>query len=116
MIWILARRFLLACLFWIVPPPMKMIAKIDSNKRCPVCGETDGALRTVLKQTAESKTLSVFCQHTCNRCGARFYEVPVMKVGPERVYPAVPRTEMEVREDALTRMEMIQTSASAKAN
>ena len=87
-------------------PLPRDIARIDPNLACPVCGARKGRLRCVVlagpgpqSKDLPNLNMKVMCQHTCLRCGARSFEDPVAKVDPSHVLPAVPRDELEERED-----------------
>ena len=89
-------------------PTQQEIARVDLNLACPVCGGRSGSLRCVSrtdKPTPEDGGLnpelfSILCQHTCNICGAVWYEKPILKqVNVRTVLPSVARTDLEARED-----------------
>lgn len=99
MIFLLLRRIFKAIGRLVIPPRSQDVAKVNPNVRCPVCGWPLGELRCVALADEKGKQ-SIFAQHRCRRCGARHFENPVVKVGPLNVQPAVPRNEIEIREDA----------------
>jgi hypothetical protein len=45
----------------------------------------------------------ILAQHTCGHCGARWHEQPIIKVTPNTVWAAVPRTELEQKEEFAAR-------------
>lgn len=90
---------------WLLRPPTALdVARIDPAARCPTCGYAGerSTIRCVLRPTGEGKVVTghtVFVEHTCGADGARWFEAPVRKVDRTRVWPAIPRTEIERRED-----------------
>jgi hypothetical protein len=97
-----------------LPGPQE-IARIDRNSPCPICGARAGRLRCVWELGPGPKApkelppnYKVQCQHTCNECGGRWFEAPVVKVDPTRVLPSVARDEIEKAED---RAQMLQSQA-----
>lgn len=90
-----------------IPKP-EQVAYIDENAHCPVCAATDGRLRCVVQVKPGPRPdrnilplMKLFCQHTCGRCGARWFDPPVSnKATPGTVLPAVPRDELEQRADS----------------
>lgn len=75
MIWLWLRSALFAVLRLFIPPEAKVvIPKIDPDAPCPSCGNCSGSL-SVVEQGGKP-----FVKHTCNVCGARFLEKPVMDV------------------------------------
>ena len=99
---------------WHIPKP-EDLAKIDPNARCPVCGAREGRLRCVWQAEPgpQSKDVppkyKVQCQHTCDECGARWFEKPVINVDPTKVLSSVARNEHETKED---RTAMLQPGTS----
>lgn len=91
--------------FFTIPKP-EDVARIDPGRPCPVCGwRHRGRLRCIVKQTDAPiakdipPTRAVFCQVTCTKCGARYFEKPVRKVSTSTVLPSVPRDEIEMKQD-----------------
>jgi hypothetical protein len=85
MIWTWLAQFALFALRALLPlswlPEEPREPQIDRNAKCVVCGARDGAL-LAMRPAGEVTpgglpTSSVLCQHTCNICGARWYEKPV---------------------------------------
>lgn len=70
----------------LVPPRASDLATIDPNARCPVCGHRDGELCAVEGIMSGAKGL--YCLHSCRRCGARFFEKPVVALVAGSVIPA----------------------------
>lgn len=60
-----------------IPDPL-LVSKIDPNKKCPVCGHRKGTLKAVKAKKGNDPNY-VFCLHTCQVCGARFFSDPIMK-------------------------------------
>ena len=122
MIW----YWLMAAVRWVgrmvFPAPASYTMKRDRNAKCPVCGERSGRLRSVERLMAAGgtnvETRGVFCQHTCLKCGARFYDKPVVNVTPSHVFPAIARDEVEKREDAMMAMNPSsnRSASAAKVN
>src|ERR1700722_17483973 len=99
-------------MIWYVQiPRLQDVAKIDPNAQCPVCGNRAGRIRCVWQQqqdgpkppknepTLAMRNMKVLAQHTCDECGARWFEKPIADVDPSRVMPGAPRTELEKAED-----------------
>jgi hypothetical protein len=84
-----------------VPPKPRDVARIDRCYPCPVCGARNGTIRCVERRDATSRAIT-FAQHTCEVCGARWHEQPVVKVTPSIVFPAIARNEREKIEDRWT--------------
>lgn len=97
MIFVWLRRALAWWARMIFAPDARDVARIDANRRCPVCGATRGRLRAI-QSGAE-----VLCQHTCLVCGGVCYEATVVRVTPLVVHPAVARDDIERAEDASVR-------------
>jgi hypothetical protein len=95
-----------------IPKP-EQVAYIDENAHCPVCAASKGRLRCVVqvKQGPRPEKdilppMKVVCQHTCEKCGARWFDPPISrKATPETVLPSVPRTELEQKEDRAAMMQ-----------
>ncbi len=93
-------------LAWLVfPPPKELLARVNPNMRCPVCGWAKGRLRCVEMEVQGPavngvRKVQTYAQHTCRVCGARCYESPVANVNPNFVHPAIPRDEIEKLEDS----------------
>ena len=81
-------------------PKPRDVARITKDSPCPVCGANMGVIRTVERFDMVNKRAIVLCQKTCDECGARTFELPIVKVTPDVVWPCIPRTELEKAEDA----------------
>lgn len=91
---------LIAKIKWLfVPPQARDVARIDPNAHCPGCNATSGTIRCVHRRKKDQQ-LAVLIEHTCSVCGARFFEDPVVGASPERLRPAMARTDIERDEDA----------------
>ena len=85
----------------ILPVRPRDIARIDPNSPCPICGARSGKLRAVELGNPElQRSFATSCEHTCDMCGAQWYEDPVVKVGPDRIRPSIARTPLEEKMDA----------------
>lgn len=83
-------------------PPLSELARINENRKCPVCGARQGRLRCIKREIVGSNghnSIEVLCEHRCSVCGARFYEKPVMKIDDSYVHPALARDAIEIAED-----------------
>jgi len=74
-------------------PAAREVAVVNPNDPCPACGHREGTIRCVHRGT------QVLVQHTCGMCGARYHELPIVKLETDRVWAAVPRTEIELKEE-----------------
>lgn len=101
MIFYWLRKLIMTIRWLVIAPDEKQFVKINKNLKCPVCGHADGRLRCVEMLRSNNQT-SVLCQHTCNVCGARFYEIPVAKVDSSIVQHSIPRNKLEREEDSAT--------------
>ncbi len=97
------------------PPSLRDIARIDPNAPCPVCGERNGKIRCVWQAQPGPRppkdlppNLKVQCQHSCQQCGARWFEEPIVKVDPTRVLPSAARTDLEKAEDRNAMLQAMQ--------
>jgi hypothetical protein len=88
-----------------IPKPEEL-AYANINARCHVCGAKSGRLRCVAKEKAGPvvegalPNVAIFCQHTCNECGARSFDPPISKtVNPGNTWPSIPRDDIEKAED-----------------
>lgn len=101
-----------------IPNPHEL-ARADINARCPVCGWRKGWIRCVLKAKPMPTSREVLpegfilCQHSCKVCGARWHDMPILKVDPSKVMPSVARNELETKEDRQPYMQTEETVASA---
>lgn len=77
----------------ILPLPASATARIRIDSPCPACGAHSGSIRTVDRGGV------ILVQHTCAVCAARYHESPIVKVTPEMVWPGIPRTELELKEE-----------------
>lgn len=69
-------------------PAAVRIPKRDPNAPCPVCGDTNGRLLAVAEKTNDAKS-KVLLQRECQSCGARSYELPVVRdLTVEKAWPA----------------------------
>jgi hypothetical protein len=95
-------------------PKPEDLAFVDPKQKCPCCGfqkrfldgEQPSSIRCiVLEATIQSsnrqiqKRREVHCQHTCGRCGCRWFDDPIQKADTRRLYPGIARTELEKAED-----------------
>jgi hypothetical protein len=83
-----------------VAPQARDVAHISHKAACPVCGTRENVLRCVVlaiagKSVNGNQQAAVQCEHTCEECGARWYESPVAKVSVNSVFPAIPRDDIE---------------------
>lgn len=84
MLWYWLIKFVqLVVLLFKLPQPAQ-VARIAISARCPVCGHTDGKLAAV--PGVNNGQQGVYCLHTCNICGGRWFEQPVLKT--DAVIPA----------------------------
>lgn len=93
MIWYWLTRAISFLRWLLVPPPVAEIARVKPTEPCPVCGHRSGTIRAVVRDNR------VLVQRTCGVCGARFHITPVVKLRPDMVWYAVPRTEQEMKEE-----------------
>jgi hypothetical protein len=92
---------------WLFRPPTERdIARIYPNAPCPICGARQGKLRCVVLQgpgpqskELPERTLKVMAQHSCECCGGRWFEQPVVNVKATDILPSVARDQLEERED-----------------
>jgi hypothetical protein len=76
------------------PPQARDIARIDPDAPCPVCGARSGKLTCAWSGTGVDLALTeVLCTHTCDCCGARWFEKPVAKVTSKDVWPSEKKLE-----------------------
>lgn len=86
----------------LVPPDPLSTRRVYPNAKCAACGAFDGRLRTVHRVYGPKRQKHVLVEHTCNVCGARTYERPVVdSATPEKVEAAIARDEIERRADML---------------
>lgn len=83
---------------FVMPP------RVDPNATCWVCGARSGHLRCVQKTVGQGDKVATLCQHTCNVCGARSFRKPIATVNPAMIQPAIPRNDIEAREDTQATM------------
>lgn len=103
MIWYQLARLVRFLVRLIMPLKPLDVAKIDRDAKCPMCGHTLGVLRAVeadVREQGGSPRKKPLCQHTCQICGYRWFENPVVKLEPASGRPAVARDEHERAEDA----------------
>lgn len=108
-IWIIVTIKYLKQFFWLPKP--EAIAERDPNARCLVCGHHEGELRCVRmikpgpRAADRPAEESILCQHRCKRCGARWFEKPLLgSVTTSDVLPSVGRTEIEDKEDRVAKL------------
>jgi hypothetical protein len=100
-------------LLWLFRPPSpRDIANINPNAPCPVCGARSGRLRCVVlagpgpqSKDIPERSLTVMCQHSCKRCGGRWFERTVVRVTAADVLPSVARNKIESSEDRVRQLE-----------
>ena len=83
-------RKLIQFMVWLAIPPTKEdLARIDPDRKCPICGARKGKLRcVVMGPGGDTAGQVVLCEHCCAVCGARCSEKPVVAVSPEHVQPS----------------------------
>ena len=84
-----------ARLRWLaVPPSPRDVARIDPNAKCPGCGNESGAIACIHKSVwrkvdntkpATEIGVEVLIKHTCEVCGAQWFENPIVKASPDRL-------------------------------
>lgn len=112
MIWYWLKMVLWRVVWFFRTPDLQDISKISKDVPCPVCGNRDGRLRCVQRPTKPATedgtyalgSFEILCQHTCNECGAEWFEKPVIKsVTSKTVLPSVARNELESSDDVRNR-------------
>lgn len=93
MIWYWLMRVLRYIGWLLRPPAPRDVARVLPSAPCPACGNAPSPIRTVKRGDA------IYVQHTCSVCGARWHELPITKLRPDMVWPAVPRTDIEYAEE-----------------
>jgi len=93
MIWHRLHLMFRAVMQFILPLPASAFARIDPNSPCPSCGAALGIIRCV------ERGGKILVQHSCGVCGGRWHEEPIVKVNPSTVWPSVPRSDLEVKEE-----------------
>lgn len=94
MIFYWLRKAWLALAWLFTPPTAKALGlpRLDQHAACPVCGSKRGSLKCVEVQSAKGNRgvadKVIMARHTCGVCLARWFESPVVKVGPDTVWPA----------------------------
>jgi hypothetical protein len=84
------------------PVKPRDVARIDVNHPCPCCNFRKGKIRTVKlmrKVGGRAGLPEIFIEHTCQQCGARWFEATVVRVGPDLIMPGLPRTQLELAAD-----------------
>jgi hypothetical protein len=79
------------CVWLLMPVAAKKtpLPKRDENAPCPVCGGSRGMLRAIENKGATKEAPALLCQHSCEICGARWHETPVVnKLTVEQAWPA----------------------------
>ncbi len=81
--------------WFFTPPTAAYVARVRPDHQCPICGARRKGPILCVRRRVGPKEFAIVAEHTCAICGARWYEKPIVKIGPDRVWPAVPRTEVE---------------------
>lgn len=93
MIWYYLRLAFTFIARLLLPMPASATARVRPDSPCPACGARANTVRCVLRGS------DILVQHTCSTCGARWHENTVVKVDASLVLPAIPRTDLELKEE-----------------
>lgn len=104
MIWRWITQFLRGIIWLLRPPAARDFVQIDNCQKCPVCGARgEHPIRAMETKKGNGTTIitTPLCQHTCAVCGARWFQLPIVKDFPANtVARAIARNEREKDEDS----------------